>query len=63
LEETMVDPQFAARGTFHRSVVSDGAALPAVTVPIDPAFRNHATELRYPKLGESGALLDSPPEA
>jgi len=62
VEETMVDPQFAARGTFHRSVVSGGAALPAVSVPIDPAFRNRATELRYPKLGESNALLESSPE-
>ena len=57
LDEAMADPQFAARGTFQRSVVSDGAALPAVTMPVDPGFRDHATELRYPKLGESNALL------
>ncbi len=55
--EAMVDPQFAVRGAFRRSVVSDGAALPAATMPVDPAFRDHATELRYPKLGESNALL------
>jgi crotonobetainyl-CoA:carnitine CoA-transferase CaiB-like acyl-CoA transferase len=57
VDEAMVDPHFTARGVFQRSVVSDGAALPAVTVPVDPAFRDHATELRYPKLGESNALL------
>jgi crotonobetainyl-CoA:carnitine CoA-transferase CaiB-like acyl-CoA transferase len=57
VDEAMADPQFAVRGTFQRSVVSDGAALPAVTVPVDPAFCDRATELRYPKLGESNALL------
>ncbi len=60
VEEAMADPQFAAREVFQRSVVSDGAAMPAVSVPVDPAFRDHATELRYPKLGESNALLKPP---
>jgi alpha-methylacyl-CoA racemase len=55
--EAMADPQFAARGTFQRSVVSGGAALPAVSVPVDPAFRARATELGYPRLGESNAML------
>ena len=62
VKEAMADPQFAARGAFQRSVVSDGATLPAVTVPIDPAFRDRATEVRYPKLGESSALLGPAPD-
>src|SRR5206468_12920853 len=57
VDEAMADPQFAVRGAFQRSVVSDGAALPAVSVPVDPAFRDRATELRYPKPGEANALL------
>jgi crotonobetainyl-CoA:carnitine CoA-transferase CaiB-like acyl-CoA transferase len=55
--EAMADPQFAARGAFQHSVVSDGAAIPAVSVPVDQAFRGRATELRYPRLGESNAML------
>jgi crotonobetainyl-CoA:carnitine CoA-transferase CaiB-like acyl-CoA transferase len=62
VREAMADPQFAARGTFQRSVVSDDAALPAVSVPIDPAFRDGATERRYPRLGESNDMLSSPPK-
>jgi alpha-methylacyl-CoA racemase len=57
LHEAMSDPQFAARGVFQRNVVSDGAALPAVSVPIDSAFRDRATKLPYPRLGEANALL------
>jgi alpha-methylacyl-CoA racemase len=62
VDEAMADPQFAARGIFQRSVVADGAALPAVSVPIDPAFRDAATELRYPRLGESNDMLMSSPD-
>jgi len=57
VEEAMHDPHFAARGLFSRSVASDEDALPAVSVPIDPAFRDPRTELRYPSLGEANELL------
>jgi crotonobetainyl-CoA:carnitine CoA-transferase CaiB-like acyl-CoA transferase len=57
VHEAMADPQFAARGAFQCSVVSGGAALPAVSVPVDHAFRARTTELPYPQLGESNALL------
>ena len=57
VEEAMHDPHFAARGLFSRSVASDEDALPAVSVPIDPAFRDQRTELRYPTLGEANDLL------
>jgi hypothetical protein len=35
--------------------------MPAVTMPVDPAFRDRATELRYPRLGESNVLIGAPP--
>jgi crotonobetainyl-CoA:carnitine CoA-transferase CaiB-like acyl-CoA transferase len=57
VREAMADPQFAARGIFQRSVVSDGAALPAVSVPLDPVFRDQIAERSYPRLGEANALL------
>jgi alpha-methylacyl-CoA racemase len=57
LHEAMSDPQFAARDVFQRSVVAHGAALPAVSVPLDSAFRDSATKSPYPTLGESNALL------
>jgi len=57
LDEAMTDPQFLARGLFRHSVVGDDEALPAVSVPIDEAFRSPASELRYPKLGESNDRL------
>jgi len=57
LEEAQADPQFAARGVFQRQVKSDGVALPAVSVPIDPGLRDQTVELPYPVLGESNSLL------
>ncbi|HTT38726.1 MAG TPA: CaiB/BaiF CoA-transferase family protein [Burkholderiales bacterium] len=58
LEEAMNDPQFRARGVFSRSVVSDGAALPAVSVPIDEQFRAQRNDLGYPALAEGNAMLE-----
>ena len=57
LAEAMSDPQFKQRGVFRRSVVSEKDALPAISVPIDDAFRAVATELRYPGLGEGNGIL------
>jgi alpha-methylacyl-CoA racemase len=57
LAEAMSDPQFKQRGVFRRSVVSEEDALPAISVPIDEAFRAVATELRYPGLGEGNGIL------
>ena len=57
VEEAMHDPHFAGRGLFSRSVASDEDALPAVPVPIAPAFRDPHTELRYPSLGEANEML------
>jgi len=57
LAEAMSDPQFKQRGVFRRSVVGAEDALPAISVPIDDAFRAVATELRYPGLGEGNGIL------
>jgi crotonobetainyl-CoA:carnitine CoA-transferase CaiB-like acyl-CoA transferase len=57
LAEAMSDPQFKQRGVFRRSVVGEEDALPAISVPIDDAFRAVATELRYPGLGEGNGIL------
>jgi len=57
VQEALADPQFAARGVFQRSVVADGAALPAVSVPLDPGLCDPTVELSYPRLGEANALL------
>jgi len=58
LAEAMNDAQFRERGVFRRSVVSEHDALPAISVPIDEAFRGSATELRYPRLGEANGMLE-----
>jgi alpha-methylacyl-CoA racemase len=40
LEEAIADPHFVARGLFaHQVVTARGTTLPALPVPIDPAFR------------------------
>lgn len=43
LEEALADPQVAARGLFAREVVAGGLRLPALPVPIVPAFRGAQT--------------------
>jgi alpha-methylacyl-CoA racemase len=41
VDDAMRDPHFVARGLFrHRLVNEDGAVMPALPVPIDPAFRS-----------------------
>jgi alpha-methylacyl-CoA racemase len=41
LEEALRDPHFVERGLFaHKLVAASGASIPAVPVPIDPAFRD-----------------------
>jgi crotonobetainyl-CoA:carnitine CoA-transferase CaiB-like acyl-CoA transferase len=40
VQEAMGDPHFAARGLFaYKLVNAEGAVIPALPVPIDPAFR------------------------
>jgi crotonobetainyl-CoA:carnitine CoA-transferase CaiB-like acyl-CoA transferase len=60
VEAALGDPHFAARGLFaHRLTNETGASLPALPVPIDPAFRGPPDETRSaPGLGaDTDAVL------
>jgi len=49
LEEAMRDPHFVARGLFaHEVEMSEGSVLPALPVPIAPAFRGRPGTKRAP---------------
>ena len=56
LEEALRDPHFNSRGLFaHRVQGPGGATMPALPVPIDPAFRDDPANVKaVPKLGEKG---------
>lgn len=56
LEDALEDPHFRARGLFAHEVEADGRSIPAVPVPLDPAFRS-AEAKGYPALGEANDLL------
>jgi crotonobetainyl-CoA:carnitine CoA-transferase CaiB-like acyl-CoA transferase len=53
LEDALADPHFAARGLFSRRVAGpSGQTMPALPVPIDPAFRDDPARVKsVPKLG------------
>lgn len=61
LQEALADPHFAARGLFARRVANAaGGTMPALPVPVDPAFRasEDATPPAAPGLGtDTGAYL------
>lgn len=61
LEEAVADPHFQARGLFSRQLANEeGAAMPALPVPIDAAFRDPPPDpLPAPALG--GHEGDVPP--
>lgn len=56
LDEAVRDPHFQARGVFRHALVNDrGGALPALPVPLDPAFRGAPERpLAAPGLGADG---------
>ncbi len=57
LHDAMENPHFIARNLFAHGVrSSDGAVIPAVPVPIAPAFRAPPGELPSPTLGGGAAL-------
>jgi crotonobetainyl-CoA:carnitine CoA-transferase CaiB-like acyl-CoA transferase len=60
LEEALEDPQVQARGLFDHVLSADGRSLPALPVPVAPAFRSDVPR-GYPRLGEGNALLDADP--
>ena len=54
LEEALRDPHFVERGLFaHKVAGPSGATMPALPVPIDPAFRGHPDVVKaVPKLSD-----------
>jgi crotonobetainyl-CoA:carnitine CoA-transferase CaiB-like acyl-CoA transferase len=53
LGDALTDPHYTARGVFHRVLTNpEGAAMPALPVPLDPGFRAApATAIASPALG------------
>jgi alpha-methylacyl-CoA racemase len=53
LGDALTDPHFMARGVFHHVLTNpEGAAMPALPVPLDPAFRAApAAAIAAPALG------------
>ena len=59
LEEAVHDPHFIARGLFaHQIAGSPNATVPALPLPISPAFRPAPTTTSAPRLGADQAVLD-----
>ncbi len=56
LEEAVADPHFAARGVFQQRLSLGGTSIPALPVPLAPAFRS-AADGAAPALGEAGDPL------
>ncbi|MGZ8391044.1 MAG: CaiB/BaiF CoA transferase family protein [Rhodoplanes sp.] len=55
LRDAVSHPQFVARGLFTRRVAdSAGRAIPALPVPVVPAFRTGDETLGYPRIGDAG---------
>jgi crotonobetainyl-CoA:carnitine CoA-transferase CaiB-like acyl-CoA transferase len=64
LEEALRDPHFAGRGLFaHKVTGASGATMPALPVPIDPAFRGRATSKLLPTLGADNKIATAPRRA
>jgi crotonobetainyl-CoA:carnitine CoA-transferase CaiB-like acyl-CoA transferase len=57
LEAALADAHFVGRGLFGRRVVAAGREIPALPVPVAPAFRSEHIDAGYPSLGEGNALL------
>lgn len=53
LEDAIRDPHFVGRGLFEHTVrASDGKTIPALPMPLCPAFRSSEKEAVAPELGE-----------
>jgi alpha-methylacyl-CoA racemase len=62
LEEAVRDPHFTARGLFaHEIGGSSNHTVPALPLPISPAFRPAPKVASAPRLGADQALLDQSP--
>jgi alpha-methylacyl-CoA racemase len=60
LEQALADPHFVARGLFAHAVAGEsGKTLPALPLPIDPAFRGGPGTVRAaPKLDDEPLSVD-----
>jgi crotonobetainyl-CoA:carnitine CoA-transferase CaiB-like acyl-CoA transferase len=58
VREALADAHFIERGLFAHRLVAGGRQIPALPVPVAPAFRGAAGTAGYPLLGEDNALLD-----
>lgn len=58
VQEALADAHFVERGLFAHRLVAGGRQIPALPVPVAPAFRGAASEAGYPLLGADNALLD-----
>jgi alpha-methylacyl-CoA racemase len=64
LEEALCDPHFVGRGLFsHQVSGASGATMPALPVPIDPAFRARQKIRPLRTLGADNALATAPRRA
>ena len=64
LEEALRDPHFVSRGLFaHKVSGASGATMPALPVPIDPAFRAKQKSKPLPTLGADDAIATAPRRA
>ena len=64
LEEALRDPHFTGRGLFaHKVSGASGATMPALPVPIDPAFRPRQKTKPLPTLGADDKLATAPRRA
>ncbi len=64
LEEALRDPHFVGRGLFsHQVSGASGATMPALPVPIDPAFRGKRKSKPLPVLGADNDLVKAPRRA
>ncbi|MBM3570799.1 MAG: CoA transferase [Alphaproteobacteria bacterium] len=57
LEEAMAHPQFRGRGLFAGQVTGGATVVPALPVPLAPAYRDSGLRKPYPRLGEANDLL------
>ena len=56
VEDAIADPDFRARGLFGSALAADGKSMPALPMPVAPAFRAGGSA-GYPGLGEANGLL------
>jgi crotonobetainyl-CoA:carnitine CoA-transferase CaiB-like acyl-CoA transferase len=59
LEEAIADPDFIARQLFASQLAAGADRIPALPLPIVPAFRNTDSVAGYPALGEANGLLEA----